>query len=93
MSTTCHIEAGPELNIVHAAETRQSWLSQIEPLHGVIELDASGVQEIDSAGVQLLLSTMNGAAHEGKLFKLLKPSRPVRDVLEIFGLTEHFAQP
>jgi anti-sigma B factor antagonist len=93
MSTICRIEAGPELNIVHAAETRQSWLSQIEAAHEVIELDASGVQEIDSAGMQLLLATMNGAGHEGKLFKLVKPSRPVRDVIDIFGLSEHFAQP
>lgn len=93
MSTTCRIEAGPELNIVHAAETRQSWLSQIEAHHGVIELDASGVQEIDSAGVQLLLATLNGATHDGKAFTLVKPSRPVRDVLDIFGLSEHFAQP
>lgn len=93
MSTTCHIEAGPELNIVHAAETRQSWLSQIEAVHEVVELDASGVQEIDSAGMQLLLATMNSASQEGKQFKLVKPSRPVRDVLDIFGLTERFAQP
>lgn len=91
MNTTCHIEVGPELNIVHAAETRQSWLSLIEPAHQVIEVDLSGVQEMDSAGLQLLLSLSKSSMQEGKQLQLIKPSRVVREVIELFDLGDHFA--
>lgn len=92
MAATCHIEAGPELNIVHAAEVRQTWLSQIDADHTCIEINLSAVQEMDSAGLQLLLALQRSAQLGGKQMVLSHPSRVVRDVLDIFGLSDHFAQ-
>ncbi|MEK8086323.1 STAS domain-containing protein [Aquabacterium sp. A3] len=91
MNTSCHIDVGPELNIVHASELRLHWLEHIQPLHDAVTLNLSAVQEMDSAGLQLLLSLDKCLQHEGKHLQLQQPSRVVRDVLEIFGLGEHFA--
>lgn len=89
---TLSIDAGAELNIVHAAELRQSWISLMEAEHDAIDIDASSVQEIDSAGLQLLLALHKGCLQQGKSLRLKAPSRAVRDVLEIFGLANHFSQ-
>ena len=86
------IDAGAELNIVHAADLRQSWLGQIEPSDTQVHIDLSGVQEMDSAGAQLLIALDKALLNEGKLLELVKPSRVVREVLDTFGLTDHLHQ-
>ena len=88
MGATFHIEAGPELNIVHAAELRQSWLAQTSATTDGVELDLSGVQEMDSAGVQLLIALHKELTQRGQALSLTQPSRVVREVLDTFGLNQ-----
>lgn len=88
MADKHHIDAGPELNIVHAAELRQGWMDQLPAAPDPVELDLSGVQEMDSAGVQLLIALHKELTQRGQALSLTRPSRVVREVLETFGLNQ-----
>ena len=91
MVNALHIDAGAELNIVHAAELRQIWLEQIGLGDATVSIDLGGVQEMDSAGAQLLIALDKALQRDGRKLEFLRPSRVVREVLDTFGLTDRLA--
>ena len=50
------------------------------------KLDLSGVIEFDTAGLQLLLAARRYAGDSGRDLRVINPSRPVLDVLELCRL-------
>ena len=69
-----------ELCIVRDAVTRLSRLR-------VIVLDLSRVEMLDARGLGMLVSLHNWACANAIQLKLVNPSRRVRDLLELTGLT------
>lgn len=53
----------------------------------VVMLDLSGVEAIDAAGLGVLVSLHNRACMDGIQLKLVNPSNPVRQILELTRLT------
>lgn len=75
-----------ELTIYRAQELRQTLLEALaQP--GELRLDLSEVSEIDSSAVQLLLATRLDALAAGKPFAIPAASEPVRQVLDLMGLS------
>ena len=93
MNTSCHIDVGPELNIVHASELRLHWLEHIQPLHDAVTLNLSAVQEMDSAGLQLLLAAKKTALQQGSSLALVWHSHVVLELLELCQLSAFFGDP
>lgn len=89
-ATPTELALDGELTIYTAANQRDALLAWVRGAHeasvpGV--LDVSAVTDCDSAGVQLLLSTRNSLARDGRALVLREPSQPVRDALAGFGLS------
>jgi anti-anti-sigma factor len=85
------IHIAGELTVYHAAEAARDLLARIaapEALTGPLALDLDGVTEFDSAGIQVLLVARRAAVAAGGGLQLLRPSRPVLDVIETFALTD-----
>jgi anti-sigma B factor antagonist len=85
-----------ELTVYHAAEAARDLLARIagaEPEAGPLALDLDGVTEFDSAGIQVLLVARQALVARGSGLQLLRPSRPVLDVIETFALTDLLAAP
>jgi anti-anti-sigma factor len=53
----------------------------------VVELDCGAVTEADAVGLQLLCSAARSAAEAGGSLALLEVSAPLREALELTGLT------
>jgi anti-anti-sigma factor len=81
-----------DLTIYNAAQVAKDLLARVTD-GGMIAVDLDGVTEIDSAGVQLLLVTRREVLARGGTFRFLRPSRPVRDVIETFALSDRLAPP
>jgi anti-sigma B factor antagonist len=86
------IQIAGELTVYHAAETAQQLLARIGEAPA-LAIDLDGVTEFDSAGIQVLLVAQRAAVAAGGTLQLLRPSRPVLDVIETFALTELLAAP
>jgi anti-sigma B factor antagonist len=81
-----------ELTVYHAAETAQQLLARIGEAPA-LAIDLDGVTEFDSAGIQVLLVAHRAAVAAGGTLQLLRPSRPVLDVIETFALSELLTAP
>jgi anti-sigma B factor antagonist len=85
-----------ELTVYHAAEAARDLLARIAGANaeaGPLALDLDGVTEFDSAGIQVLLVARQALVARGGSLQLLRPSRPVLDVIETFALTDLLAAP
>jgi anti-sigma B factor antagonist len=90
------IHIAGELTVYHAAEAARDLLARIaapEAQASPLALDLDGVTEFDSAGIQVLLVARRAAVAAGGGLQLLRPSRPVLDVIETFALTDLLAAP
>lgn len=79
-----------EMTIYAAAELQSRLLASLDAGSG-LQIDLSAIEEIDSAGLQLLLLARQHALATGQLFALAAPSRPVRELLELYNLAGFFA--
>ena len=55
-----------------------------------IVLDLSGTAFLDSSGLRAILTAQRRLSEAGGALRLRAPSEPVRRLLEITGLTDHF---
>jgi anti-sigma B factor antagonist len=63
-------------------ETAEPWTRAMLDMHDVVFMDSSGLQE--------LLRLNNRAREQGHEVVLVRPSVPVRRLLELTGLESHF---
>ena len=67
----------------------KAWLlQQLEASPGGVVLDLSAVQDIDTAGVQLLLMLKREAGTRGCPLMIAAPSAPVRELFDLYGLSD-----
>lgn len=62
------------------------------PAGGILALDLSAVQYICSAGVGTLATSLMRAKKKSARFRLVSPSAPVRQILNVLGLTYLFEE-
>lgn len=81
-----------ELTIYEAAATKERLLAPLAEV-SELEMNLADVSEIDTAGVQLLILTKQEAVATGKSLRLTGHSRPVVELLELYGLDAWFGDP
>ncbi len=81
------IAAYGELDAGTAEPLREALARAIEP-GSLLELDLSGLTFMDSTGLQLLVRARNAAEADGYQFVVVAPSRPVKRVLDLVGMTD-----
>lgn len=75
-----------ELDMSTAPQLSQSLAEVLDQHPREVTVDLGGLSFIDSTGLALIVRTSNALrAHEGSL-RLVRPTPPVRRVLEIVGL-------
>lgn len=79
-----------EFTIYAAAEAKAPLLAPLAECREVV-IDLAGVSEIDSAGLQLLLLAQREARAAGLALSLAAPSRPVAELIALYGLAACFA--
>lgn len=82
---------GP-LTIYEAGEAKSRLLGPLAQADET-EMDLSRVSEIDTAGIQLLILAKREAAAAGKTLSFTGHSRPVVELLELYGLAAWFGDP
>lgn len=75
-----------ELTIYTAAQQHQLLLAWATGASGSGAVNLARVTECDSAGLQLLLAARATLAEQGCAIALHEPSRPVREVLDLYAL-------
>ena len=85
----CEAEVEGELTIYHANDFRKELEKAIKKA-GSFRLDLSGVSEMDTSCFQLLMQAQNACHENDKAFKLTAVSPAVQEVIEIFGMGQHF---
>lgn len=73
---------------MHAVETAGPLLQG--GLREVEEVDAEGVTFIDSMGLHCLITAAVAARHRGSRVRLLRPSRPVLQMLDVTAMRDFF---
>lgn len=81
-----------ELSIYQAQELKKTLLDAVQP-GATLVLDLSGVTALDTAGVQLLLLAQRSAQAQQGDVRVIAPSAPVREVLELLRLDAQLLQP
>lgn len=81
-----------ELTIYQAAAAKDRLLAALAEAREV-EMDLAGLAEIDTAGLQLLLLAKREATAAGRSLALTGHSRPVVEILELYGLAAWFGDP
>lgn len=86
-SGTACWQAGPELIIANAADSRAALLQALAAETAPAPaLDLSRVTDFDSAGLQLLLATRRQLQDQGRSLTLSHASPAVRQALSLLGL-------
>jgi anti-sigma B factor antagonist len=80
-----------ELNIYAAAMLKERVLAALRINLGTSAIDLSRVTEIDTAGLQIILLARRLSMACGNELKLINPSEPAREVLELCGLDKLIA--
>jgi anti-anti-sigma factor len=80
-----------EVDIHVADQLRDAGLAAATAGPGDIAVDVSRVTFIDSSGLAALVAINNALDPPGRRLALLRPSRAVRRILELTGLTAAFA--
>ncbi|MFZ2853343.1 MAG: STAS domain-containing protein [Rhodocyclaceae bacterium] len=78
-----------EMTIYAAAELHGRLLAALDDC-SALQIDLSAIEEVDSAGLQLLIVGRQHALATGKPLGLAALSRPVRELLELYGLAGFF---
>ena len=86
----CEAQVEGELTIYNVNDFKQSLVKAIKKSTS-LKLDLSGVSEIDTSCVQLLMQAQNACQENEKGFELTARSPAVEEVINIFGLQNHFA--
>jgi anti-sigma B factor antagonist len=86
-----HVRAGRvhlegELNIYAAPQLKETLVAALRANLGNPVLDLSNVSEIDTAGLQMLVVARRLSIAGGTQLKIVNPSAPAREVLELCGL-------
>lgn len=83
---------GGEFNIYEAAAGKERLLAALAGAD-TLEVDLAGVSDIDTAGIQLLILAKREARAAGKTLILAGHSRPVVELIELYGLAAWFGDP
>ncbi|WP_019613969.1 STAS domain-containing protein [Psychromonas ossibalaenae] len=86
------ININDEMTIYTVLEQKNCLLTHLQAGH-TLNIDLSAVSEIDSAGIQLLIFMKKTADKLDSDFNLLHHSQSVFEVIELFNLTDFFADP
>ncbi|WP_028866132.1 STAS domain-containing protein [Psychromonas aquimarina] len=86
------ININDEMTIYTVLEHKNCLLTHLQAGQ-TLNIDLSAVSEIDSAGIQLLIFLKKTADKLGSDFNLLHHSQSVFEVIELFNLTDFFADP
>jgi len=87
-ATQTQLRVEGEMTIFRAAELKPLLLSTPAPT----EVDLSAVTEIDTAGVQLLMLARQEARAQQRELRLLSPSSPVTQALDLLDLASYFGE-
>ena len=77
-----------ELNIYAAPQLKETLLAALRANLIDASLDLSQISEIDTAGVQMLIVARRLSQAGGSDIKLINPSDPAREALELCGLSK-----
>ena len=86
----CEAEVEGELTIYHVNEFKKELEKAIKKAAS-FKLDLAKVSEIDTSCFQLLMQAQNACQENDKEFELTAVSPAVKEVMEIFGMVNHFA--
>ncbi len=81
-----------EMSIYTAAQMKAPLIEAVRRCK-TLEIDLNKVSEIDTAGFQLLLLAKREADRLGKPLRLTGHSHATSELMEIFHLADHFAEP
>jgi anti-sigma B factor antagonist len=81
-----------EMTIYEAAALYEKLLASLSECDA-LELDLTGVTELDTAGFQQLYLLRREAVGNGKSLRISAHSAATRDVLDLFRMHPHFADP
>ncbi|MCB1142043.1 MAG: STAS domain-containing protein [Leptospiraceae bacterium] len=86
----CNLKVNGRLNIYNIKEFKDIVSPIIERVPALI-VDVSEVIEFDSSFIQLFISIKNYAYSLGHIFKITSHSKPILDLLDMYGLVGFFA--
>ena len=78
-----------EVDLSNSPEFRKTILGALKTTQAV-KVDLSGVEYIDSSGIAAMVEGLQYANSNGGAFGIVKPSQPVRSILELARLDQVF---
>ena len=88
----CDLTIEGELTIRNGAALREQLRTALAE-NDEVELNMAAVSEFDSAGLQLLIAAKKSAVAAGKTLRFTDSSRPMVDVLDLYGLLDELMGP
>ena len=85
----CEVQVEGELTIYHVNDFKSD-LEKVIKKSTSLKLDLSGVSEIDTSCVQLLMQAQDACLENDKEFSISAVSPAVQEVIDIFGMHNHF---
>lgn len=89
MNVLC-LQAPNQLDRRHSGEWLDSAIASIQPQHDLVEVDLSATETIDARGVAALLTLNRCFSAPGVRVRLVNPSVPVVQLLELMGMHRVF---
>jgi anti-anti-sigma factor len=83
-----YLNAGSELDAMHAEVLRNRVLRALDQTTEMVMLVCTQVQFVDSGGLRMLLELERVAQSREIRLVIVNPSRPLRDLLTLSGLTD-----
>jgi anti-anti-sigma factor len=83
-----YLNAGSEMDAMHAGALRDRVRRALDQTSQMVMLVCTQVQFVDTAGLRLLLEMEKEAESRDIRLVLVNPSRPLRDLLTLTGLTD-----
>ena len=84
------LQAPPQLDRRHSGAWLDSAIASIEPQHDLVEIDLSATETLDARGVAALLTLNRCFSAPGVRVRLVNPSVPVVQLLELMGMHRVF---
>ena len=89
MNLLC-LQAPPQLDRRHSGAWLDAAIASIKPQHDLVEIDLSATEKIDARGVASLLTLNRCFSTPGMRIRLVNPSVPVVQLLELMGMHRVF---
>lgn len=89
MNLLC-LQAPPQLDRHHSGAWTKAAIASIEPQHDLVEIDLSATETLDARGVASLLTLNRCFSAPGVRMRLVNPSVPIVQLLELMGMHRVF---